>query len=112
MLNRSLIVIRCRQPFLDWLRQLPDPVEPEMSLEEINEDASAYLVPTIEDPDDLDDILQQGCESIFEDQLASWWTDEDAWPATRDFETFCEWFEVGLHSIVEDLVDGPLQEED
>ena len=38
MLNRSAIIVRAKQPFLEWLRQLPDPVRADLTLEEVNDE--------------------------------------------------------------------------
>lgn len=111
MLNRSLLIVHVRQPFLDWLQGLPDPVSDPVTLDTANEDASAYLVPGYDDDEERDSLLRQGYEVIFEDQLAGWWTDEAQWPRDRSFETFQAWFDVSWHSTIEDLVDGPLEDE-
>ena len=110
MLNRSLLAVRVRQPFLDWLRNLPDPIDPEITLQVVNEDGSAYLLPSYDDEEERNELLRMGFDVIFEDQLASWWSDEADWPK-RSLEVFFEWFEVEWHSMVEDLVDGPLVDE-
>ena len=45
----------------------------------------------------------------FEAMLEGWVTDEAYWPKDRTFEMFCEWFEVQMSSIVQDLyLDEPL----
>ncbi|MGR3178308.1 MAG: hypothetical protein ACUZ8E_09670 [Candidatus Anammoxibacter sp.] len=49
---------------------------------------------------------------IFEEQLYSWWTNENDWPSNRDFNTFVEWFDCKFHSLVMDLVDEPLVNDD
>jgi len=47
---------------------------------------------------------------LFEGLLENWSLDEAIWPKDRTFEMFCEWFEVGMSSVVEDLhLDEPLQ---
>ena len=38
MFNRCAVVIRKKKPYLDWLLQLPDPVESDTTLEQLNED--------------------------------------------------------------------------
>ncbi len=45
------------------------------------------------------------CIPIFENELYGWHTDEAAWPKGRDFAMFKKWFEIELHSVVEDLCD-------
>jgi hypothetical protein len=45
MANRSILIVRTKQPVLDWLRSLPDPEDETTTLEFINDDAPAYLLP-------------------------------------------------------------------
>jgi hypothetical protein len=40
-------------------------------------------------------------------------TDEGgAWPKDRDFEMFKQWFRIEIHSVVEDLCDYEIADED
>jgi hypothetical protein len=39
-------------------------------------------------------------------------TDEAVWPKGRDFAMFKDWFAVELHSLVEDLCDFEIVDED
>jgi hypothetical protein len=109
MVNRGLVIATAKEPFREWLRSLPDPSD--VSLEEINEDRTAYLIPEFEDDDQRDRILRKFFISIFEDQLADWWTKEEDWPQKRDLRTFRKWFDIQFHAVVEDLVDGVLFDE-
>ena len=111
MLNRSLLLVRVKQPFLDWLRSLPDPVDEETTLELINEEATAYLIPDVEDEEECASVLSEAFDPIFEHQLGGWWTDETAWPRDRTLEMFGDWFEIEVHAMIEDLVDGPIVDE-
>ena len=79
-----------------------------MSLEEINEDSTAYLIPEFEDDKQRDRVLGKFYDMIFEDQLAGWWTREEDWPRKRDLRTFKKWFDLKFHSVVEDLTDDLL----
>lgn len=56
MLNRSIIIIKAKEPFLSWLSSLPEP-ENDISLDEINCDNSVYLLPEYEMDDEREDIL-------------------------------------------------------
>lgn len=110
MLNRSIIIIKAKEPFLRWLSSLPEP-ENNISLDEINYDNSVYLLPEYEMDDEREDILADYYDIIFEDQLADWWTDSAIWPKTRDLSTFKEWFDIEFHSLILDLVDLSLEYE-
>ena len=41
MINRSLVILREKQRFVDWLQSLPDPAN--TTLDELNSDNAAYL---------------------------------------------------------------------
>jgi hypothetical protein len=110
MLNRSVIIVKAKQPFINWLKALPELAD--VTLEKWNEDGVAYLLPDIDDnKDDLDSLLPLCFDLIFERELAAWRQDERDWPATRDMPAFLAWFEPQLRSVVLDLVDGPLQDD-
>ncbi len=106
MLNRSLVIVRAKEPFREWLLSLPDFCDE--TIEEINKDSSAYLLPEFEDDKQRDTMLKKFFAMIFEDQLAAWWTQEDDWPQKRNLHMFKKWFDVEFHSTVDDLVDGVL----
>jgi hypothetical protein len=108
MLNRTLLVVRAKQPLLDWLRSLPDPEDDSTTLESINQDASAYLLPECCDDRERDALLRKVFRAVFDDQLNGWWTDEKHWPKKRAFPVFLEWFDLEWHSVIRDLGAGPL----
>ncbi len=109
MLNRGVLIVRPRQPYLDWAAALddsgltPDP----------DDEQTVYLIPSFDDDDDARGILQEIYAEIFERELDAWHTDEAAWPQNRDFAMFKEWFEIELHSVVEDVCnDAIIDDED
>jgi hypothetical protein len=110
MLNRSAVVVKAKQPFLNWVRSLPDRAS--VTLDEVNTDCTVYLVSELWPDDARDEIVALFCKHIFEDQLKRWRAEEQDWPATRDIVTFKKWFDAELYSTVHDLVDAPLEEND
>ncbi len=112
LLNRSVLVVRPRAPFAQWISsmeaQLPEEERTPISLDELQFDSSAYLIPET-DPEEQETILDEAWPMIFESELASWFDDEEAWPTPRTREMFDEWFETSLNSLVMDLVDAPLE---
>ena len=106
-LNRSAIVVAPKRPFLEWLQSV-DPSSSELTLHELGREPSMYLLPECESDEDFADCLREMFPVIFEGELEGWWTDESAWPGTRTFDTFQEWFDCRFHSIVIDLCDEPL----
>ena len=56
-------------------------------------------------------LLEELCEEIFVEQLASWVADASSWPTARSFDVFCRWFDYRHHSMLFDLCDEPLMHE-
>ena len=110
-MNRSALVVKAKQPFLDWLRSLPDPVR-DMSLDDLNEDRTAYLVADWYDDTERDQLVRKGYGAIFKQELAGWWTVENDWPKKRTFKVFRQWFDVEFHSMLVDLVEGPIEDDE
>jgi hypothetical protein len=110
MLNRSAIVVKPRQPFLDWLHAV-DPTSRDIALPEVVADPTIYLIPECDSEADVHKFLRELCEEIFVEQLAGWLTDEETWPQDRSFDAFCRWFDWQHHSMLIDLCDKPLTDE-
>ena len=108
MLNRAAVMVRPKQPFIDWAASVDDS---RLTPDE-DEESTVYLIPAYADEDEAWEVLEEVYETIFEAELYNWDTDEAAWPRERDFDTFQEWFEIELHAIVEDLCDYEIAEEE
>ena len=106
-LNRSAVVVKPKQAFLDWLRAA-DPTSHDLTLRDLAEEPTIYLIPECDTEAEIDQVLRTLCEEIFTEQLASWFNEEPAWPHDRRFEIFCDWFDVQYHSMLIDLCDNPL----
>jgi hypothetical protein len=110
MLNRCAVTIRAKEPLLTWLNSLPDCDD--LTLEDVNQETTAYLLPVFEDDIEKEALLAQFYDLLFEEELAGWWMAKADWPKNRSLELFTSWFEVEFHSIVVDLEDAPLLDED
>lgn len=110
MLNRSVLIVRAKEPFREWLRSLPDPTD--LPLAELNEDPNAYLLPDCDDHSAGEDILADFCDLIFEQELAGWWTVKADWPQKRDLATFKRWFDCQFSTVVVDLVEEPIDDDE
>jgi hypothetical protein len=106
--NRGVIVLKPKKLFLDWVN-FTDEEGIGLTLDEISRDCTAYLTPEIEDDNELREFLEHNYDSLFELELVGWSQDEGQWPATRDFPTFLEWFDVEFHSMVLDVAEGKLE---
>ena len=107
-INRSLVILKPKQPFLDWTRTLDDE-DQDLSIEELHHDSIAYLIPELWQDFDQQELLESYYDVLFEEQLAGWWTDEADWPQKRDLKMFLAWFEVEFHSLVFDLCEEPIR---
>jgi hypothetical protein len=110
MLNRCVVTISAREPFLRWFHSLSN--TDTTTLDEINAETTAYLLPDYEGEDERQLLIAQYYDMIFEDQLAGWWIEERDWPKKRDLAMFTRWFDVEFHSIAIDLVDEELRDEE
>ena len=110
MLNRCAVTINAKEPFLTWLLSLPD--YDDMTLDQVNEETSTYLLPVYENDTEKEALLAQYFDLLFEEELAGWWMDKTHWPESRSLELFNHWFDVRFHSVVVDLEDAPLRDEE
>jgi len=99
MLNRAVLIVRPKQPYLDWAASLDN----SGILPDVMGEQTVYLIPAYETDDDAKEVLEMVFGEVFDNELYGWHTDETAWPRRRDFETFLQWFSIELHSVVEDL---------
>ena len=99
MLNRAVLIVRPKQPFLAWAAQVDD----SGLMPNVEGEQTAYLVPEFDDDDEAHRVVKQVFSEIFERELFGWHTDQTAWPKRRSFAVFQQWFAIELHSVVEDL---------
>ena len=109
--NRTAIVVRPGQPFLDWLHRA-DPTSSELNLEDLRREPTVYLLPECENEEEARKWLKEVCGQIFEEQLDSWYRVPSSWPRRRDLDAFDRRFEWSLHSVAVDLCDDPLLQEE
>lgn len=108
MLNRGAIIVRPKQPYLDWAASLNDSdLVPDGEGER-----TIYLVPEYGDDDEAMEMLARTYDLIFEEELVGWHTVEADWPKNRTFEMFLDWFEVEFHSMVDDLCENPIEDDE
>ena len=110
LINRSIAIIIPKQPFVDWANQLPDS-EPKVSLEELQEECTAVLIPDYNTEDEAKSYVEELCEDIFELELFNWCAEEGRWPQERTKELFWKWFDVSFHSMVFDPYEDPIEKE-
>jgi hypothetical protein len=110
-INRGVIVVKPRQPYVDWANSCDD-APTKMTVGDSHDEWTAYLLPEWYDDDELERLLRKHSRFIFENELAGWSTDESTWPKRRGYVTFREWFDIEHHSVVLDLGDGSIEVEE
>ncbi|MDZ7781302.1 MAG: VacJ [Gemmatimonadota bacterium] len=105
-LNRSVLVVRPLQPFVDWVLSLDD--EGSVEAEDVWESVNSFLVPEFEDPGETLGWVHANVEIVFEVMLNDWVMDSAHWPEDRSWSTFEQWFEIEYIDLAWDLVDEPL----
>lgn len=108
MLNRAALIVRPKEPYIAWARDLDD----SGLVPSVEGEQTVYLIPGFEDDDAAEKILAQVYAEVFEDQLFGWHTDEDAWPKRRTLAMFKDWFQIEMHSVVEDLCGYEIEDDD
>ena len=107
VINRSVLIVLPKQPFLDWLHTA-DLTSESLTLEDLRHEPSIYLLPARDTEPDLEKCLKRVCRAIFEEQLDGWYRVEELWPPDRSITVFREWFEYRFHSMPIDLANEPL----
>jgi hypothetical protein len=67
-LNRSAVVVKPKQPFLDWLH-VADLTSSDLTLRELVLEPTIYLIPECDTPEEVVEVLHELCEEIFVEQL-------------------------------------------
>jgi len=106
MLNRSAVIVKPREPYLEWTRRDDTERLAESVFATLRREPTVYLLPEYEDHSSQREVLEEFWPVLFEVMLEGWVTDEACWPKNRSLEMFEEWFEVQMSSIVEDLYLG------
>jgi hypothetical protein len=103
-INRSALVVKPKQPFIDWLAS----IESENKNVEEDLEGDVYLLPDFEEISQMKIWLKKNYDAIFSDQLNNWYTDEACWPQHRTFSMFAGWFEYSLHTMILDTEETPI----
>lgn len=111
--NRAVAVVLPKQPFVDWINRAdpaPDPQRPVL-FDEARDDPNTFLIPCGGDDviESAEKWINRNWQTIFEQMLDDWYTDDALWPQKRSLKLFREWCEVRLHGTVFDCSDEPIQ---
>ena len=103
LVKRAALTVTPKQPYIDWANAIDE--DGVQIGEDFWPEKHVYLIEDISHiiPLDRDVVIRPYFEAIFEEELNSWYRLESAWPSPRTLETFLNWFEVEIHSMVLDL---------
>jgi hypothetical protein len=99
-INRSAIIVKPLQPFVDWITNL----YPENADEKL--EVNTYLIS--EDVEDVETWLKKKYDKLFMLELEAWSTNKKEWPQKRNFKMFKQWFQIDLSTMVYDLENEPV----
>lgn len=99
-INRSVLIIKPRIPFLDWVNAT-GALDAPLTIDELMPEQSVYLIPEVNEGG-VEPYVRRYCKIIFENELGAWGV-PDLWPKKLTFELFEEWFHVEWGSEVFDL---------
>jgi hypothetical protein len=67
-INRSAVVVRPAQPFLDWLHRV-DPTSVHLNLDDLQREPTIYLVAECDSQKQAIEYMGKSIRDIFEEQL-------------------------------------------
>ena len=109
-INRSVAIIKPKQPFVDWINTQSSPGDM-VSLEDVRKDCMAVLLPQYDDNQEAIGYVKKLCIWVFETHLKTEFRKKKNWPNKIDYETFNKWFDVELHSITIDPDEDNIEKE-
>lgn len=101
--ERSVAIIKPRQPFLDWINSSFTDLPQELTLESIRIDCNSYLIPEVEEIEEGINFIDEKFADLFALELASWTEDENTWPSDLTLKMFWEWFDVEIYPTMIDI---------
>ena len=105
MINRAALIIRFKQPFVDWVNGVDKtPCNGSIKLQEANDDTSVFLISSTM-AGQIDRWLNRNYQPLFEEILEEWYTDVSLWPESRTLQLFNSWFDIELHNMVLDTLE-------
>jgi len=110
LINRSVAIIKPKQPFVDWAKSVMDEDE-QYSISDFNSDCSVILLPVVDSDEHAEAFMREIFQDVFEIELSSWVTDDDMWPENITYKMFQEWFDVEFHSMVFDPLQSDIEKE-
>jgi len=113
-INRSVVIVRPNQPFVDWIASVQKKLGGDPLSIDLNEEGNAYLIPdeSITGAVEAYRFIEKRWKDIFEQFLFEWVMEDSLWPQKRTLKMFREWFELIYAPMTWDLDKGPLEIEE
>ena len=93
---------------MDWAKSLDD----SDVLPDVDGEQTVYLIPEFDDDEEAESVLRLVHREVFERTLNGWHTVQTAWPRDRSLRAFKKWFTIEMHTLIEDLVDHSLEDDE
>lgn len=110
--ERSVVVLKPKQPFLDWINNSFDNVPQHLTLSALRLDCNSYLIPEVEEIEDGIKYVDSKYTELFALELATWTEDETLWPTDLSLKMFWEWFEVFVYPTSIDITEDNFAEQE
>ena len=107
-LNRSAILLIPKQPYVEWANSLDDD-GPRFEISEANDELTVFLGPELDTVEEIEAFVTKHFDYFFDYWLEGWCTEPSLWPRRRTRRMFHEWFEIRIHTMIEDVVDAPYE---
>ena len=101
LINRSVAIIKPKQPFVDWANSVGNEKD-QYSISDFSTDCSVILLPVVDSDEHAEAFIKDIFQDLFELELSSWIVDDEMWPENITYKMFLEWFCVEFHSMVFD----------
>ena len=102
--ERSIVVLKPKQAFLDWINSTLASPDEQLSLESIRIECNSYLIPEINEIEDGISCVDEIFEDLFKIEFSSWTIDENDWPKQElTLKMFWEWFDVEISPTLVDV---------
>ncbi|WP_257254453.1 MULTISPECIES: hypothetical protein [unclassified Endozoicomonas] len=88
-INRCVVTLKPRQPFIDWAKGLGTELPQDWSLE-----GGSYLLDEQETEEGLEASLANHARDMMENELSAWEEDRGRWPELRDLRALKSLFDV------------------
>jgi len=112
-LNRSILIVKAKQPFIDWINSTTVPGDSSIiTLDEVNREPNVYLIPEYDSEAELNQLLPSAIECIWDAELSGWCLDASTWPKEQSMDAFHKWFDLMVGGMVHDLLEDPLVKEE